>query len=639
MSTNEKLPEGWAWAKIGDIADVIGGSTPSRSEQRYFGGDIIWLTPTEIPKETVSFIFDSKEKLTEEGLEESGVRWIPANSVLLTSRASIGYVAIAGTRLTTNQGFASFVLPEGVHPLYFGWWLKSQKSTLETLAGGTTFKEISKTALKEILLPLAPSFEQTRIVAAIEQQFTRLDSAVTSLKSAQAKTKQFRASLLKSATEGELSKAWRGTNSPSETGAQLLKRVLDERRTRWEEEQLAKMRESGKVPWNDEWKKAYKEPQKPDVGHLPDLPDGWCWATVEQLAHIQGGIQKQPGRAPRQNAYPYLRVANVLRSKLDLTVIEKMELFGNELETLRLKRGDLLIVEGNGSRREIGRSALWNGEIEDCVHQNHIIRVRLNRISAEYVDFYWNSSEGKQRVMDVAASTTGLYTLSVSKIARLPIPLPPLAEQTKIVAEVEAQLSEIAKVEETIEHSLRRAEQERQSILREAFAGRLVPREPVDEQASVLLERIHEERKRRGEIEQRRRRQQQMAVAQQRRNRKNKVTLYDVLAEAGGQLAPEELYQRSEELRKTMPEEERSEGFYIALDAEVAASLIREDRPTLDKVLLHALELDEKDLEGKEEEVVLSQSEIRPIREPNSRPNPQTHQSQEEISKPTLWDE
>jgi type I restriction enzyme S subunit len=179
---------------------------------------------------------------------------------------------------------------------------------------------------------------------------------------------------------------------------------------------------------------------------------------------------------------------------LDLTSIEKMELFGNELNILRLIEGDLLIVEGNGSKSEIGRSALWKEEIQNCVHQNHIIRVRLSNIIPEYLDFYWNSPGGNQRVRDVAASTSGLYTLSVGKVSRMPVPLPPFSEQERIVSEVEWYLSLINQLEATVEVNLKRAERLRQSILREAFAGRLVPQDPNDEPASNLLERIRRER-------------------------------------------------------------------------------------------------------------------------------------------------
>jgi len=128
---------------------------------------------------------------------------------------------------------------------------------------------------------------------------------------------------------------------------------------------------------------------------------------MNQVTRIQGGIQKQPSRAPKHHSFPYLRVANVLRGRLDLSEVHNIELFGDELNVLWLQCGDLLIVEGNGSKNEIGRSALWNGAIKNAVHQNHIIRARLVAGEPQYLDYYWNSPDGSRRVGQVAGSTSG----------------------------------------------------------------------------------------------------------------------------------------------------------------------------------------------------------------------------------------
>ena len=109
LEKHDELPKNWIKAKLNDLCELIGGGTPSRNNSEYFGGNIIWLTPTEIPKNTITRINDSREKITDLGLKKSSARIIPKESVLLTSRASIGYVAIAGDNVTTNQGFASFI--------------------------------------------------------------------------------------------------------------------------------------------------------------------------------------------------------------------------------------------------------------------------------------------------------------------------------------------------------------------------------------------------------------------------------------------------------------------------------------------------------------------------------------------------
>ena len=403
-----------------------------------------------------------------------------------------GKIAIA-KGLTNGHGCGStefhVLRPhEGVSRDFLHFFLHQDEFRREAqrnMAGTAGQLRVPAAWLSEAPIPLPPLAEQRRIVAEIETQFTRLDASVAALRRAQANLKRYRASVLKDACEGRLvpteAELARSEGREYEPAAVLLERILAERRARWESQE----KKRGK----------YKEPSNPDTSDLPELPEGWVWATVEQLSEIQGGIQKQPKRTPADNPYPFLRVANVLRGELDLDEVHQIELFPGELDKLRLIPGDLLIVEGNGSPSQIGRMAIWKGDIEDCVHQNHIIRARLvGGLSSEYAETYWNSPTGASEVSKVASSTSGLYTLSVSKVSGLPIPLPPLAEQRRIVAEVERRLSVVQQAEATVEASLARAERLRQSILKQAFSGRLVPQDPNDEPASALLERIRAER-------------------------------------------------------------------------------------------------------------------------------------------------
>ena len=173
------LPKGWIRAELGGLCDLIGGGTPSRKNPEYFGGNIIWLTPTEIPKEQIVKIKDSKERITQLGLKKSSAKMIPDGAVLLTSRASIGYVAISGTLVTTNQGFASFVCNKTIHNYFLAYWLYGNKDLLKSIATGTTFKEISKRKIRGLFIPLPPLNEQKRIVAKIESIFGRIDLVLT----------------------------------------------------------------------------------------------------------------------------------------------------------------------------------------------------------------------------------------------------------------------------------------------------------------------------------------------------------------------------------------------------------------------------------------------------------------------------
>jgi len=496
-----------------------------------------------------------------------------------------------------------------------------------------TVKHLSSKSIEEIPLPLAPLAEQHRIVAAIEQQFTRLDNAVASLQSAKRRVKQYRTSLLKSAVAGELTKEWRAEHPADETGAQLLARILAERRARWEEEQEAKMREKGIAPKDNKWRQAYKEPQGPDVEKLPVLPEGWCWATVEQLADVIGGVTKGRNLAGRiTTTLPYLRVANVQRGFLDLGVIKTIEILEDEIEKYLLRSGDVLLTEG-GDADKLGRATVWKGEVDRCIHQNHVFRARFVELNMppSWLMFYANSEQGRNYFLEAAKQTVNLASINLTQLRNCPIPLPPLAEQEQIVAEVEARLSNIAQLEEAIEANLKRAEHERQSILQEAFAGRLVPQDPTDEPASVLLEHIREERRKREEAEKvvkSSRKGVAMEIAKRRRVRKagagqQELGLYDTLVEAGQPLPPDELFKRVGLKADDQPES--VEVFYEELHAAIENKLIKDPWLDNEHVLLEALE--------PSTEIQAQLAEEEPATQPKN-----TEQSKKTVEQTRLWD-
>lgn len=201
--------------------------------------------------------------------------------------------------------------------------------------------------------------------------------------------------------------------------------------------------------------------------------DGGLFPLAEVTA-IQGGIQKQQKRAPKDNAFPFLRVANVTARGLDLAEVHSIELFDHELDRLRLMAGDLLVVEGNGSASQIGRAAIWNCSIEDCVHQNHLIRVRpLDVLLPEYLEAVWNSPQNRAKLTDVASSSSGLHTLSVSKLKQLSIPVPSIERQRELVAAVAEVREARSRLSGTITTAAARKGALQRSLLAAAFSGRL----------------------------------------------------------------------------------------------------------------------------------------------------------------------
>ena len=248
--------------------------------------------------------------------------------------------------------------------------------------------------------------------------------------------------------------------SEHETGPELLTRILIKRRRNWQ------------------GRGEYTEPVPADPASLSPLPEGWAWSRLEQLGFIFGGLTKHPKRDRLPKQLPYLRVANVYANELRLQDIEYIGVEDSELAKLLVQVGDLLVVEGNGSKDQIGRLAVWNGSIDPCVHQNHLIKVRpVESRMSKWILHWLQSPNGRHFVELVASSTSGLYTLSVNKVGALPVPLAPLCEQRQIVAEIEKQFTRLEAGVAALRRVQANLKRYRASVLKAACEGRLVPTE------------------------------------------------------------------------------------------------------------------------------------------------------------------
>ncbi|MCY2999370.1 MAG: restriction endonuclease subunit S [Planctomycetota bacterium] len=344
----------------------------------------------------------------------------------------------------------------------------------------------------QLKVPVAPLQEQRRIVAKIEELFSDLDAGVAALKRAKANLKRYRASVLKAAVEGKLTEQWRAKHPAKEPASALLARILKERRLKWEADQLAKFAAAGKEP-SKNWRDKYVEPTTPVTIDLPELPDGWCWASVDQLGDVQLGRQRSPKNRSKEFPTKYIRAANLTENGLDLTDVMDMEFQPHELETYRLHHGDVLLSEASGSPDQVGKPVVWNGELENCCFQNTVIRLRPVGVPSDYALTVFRHYYRSKLFAKVSAGV-GINHLSAGKFSALPFPLSPLIEQTQIVTEVDEHLSQIDAAETQIAHGLLRAARLRQSILKRAFEGKLVPQDPKDEPASALLERLRTSR-------------------------------------------------------------------------------------------------------------------------------------------------
>jgi type I restriction enzyme S subunit len=345
---------------------------------------------------------------------------------------------------------------------------------------------------------VAPEPEQTRIVAEIEKQFTRLEAGVATLQHVKANLKRYRAAVLKAAVEGRLvpteAELARRESHSYEPAGELLQRILAERRARWEADQFARLRASGKERKDANRKARYKDPACPDTTNAPVLPDGWTWAAVEQVSRlVQYGSSAKT--TEESNGVPVLRMINIMSDgRLNLKDLKYLPPYHKEFPALLLQTGDLLFNRTN-SPGLVGKSAVYNGTPSPCSFASYLIRVRtMEGCSPTFLAFCLNSAWGRSWIKSVVSQQVGQANVNGSKLQGFVFPLPPWGEQRRIVAETERRLSVMDELEMHVDANLKRAERLRQAILKRAFEGKLVPHDPNDEPASVLLERIRAER-------------------------------------------------------------------------------------------------------------------------------------------------
>lgn len=421
------LPSGWAEASLATIANVLDRfRVPINARERanrqgnvpYYGatGQVGWIDDHLFDEELVLLGEDGAPFLERDKTKAyliNGPAWV--NNHVHVLRACDG--------ICINRYLLHYLN-------YFDY---------HGYANGTTRLKLTQGEMNRIPVPLAPPAEQERLVAAIDEQFSRLDAGIAALQRVRQNLKRMRAAVLQAAIEGRLANSFAG------------------------------------APLNH--------------------PSRWGVVTVGDIAEVSGGITKNPKRLPRTNPVPFLRVANVQRDALDLNDVHEIEVFEGELDKLRLRHGDLLVVEGNGSPDEIGRSAIWDGSIDPCVHQNHLIRVRPGAsVLPAYLNLFWNAPSSIATLRAVASSTSGLYTLSTGKVRSIPVVLPPVAAQERIVAEVERRLSFGERLDRELVKMSALGRSLRSSVLSAAFSGMLVQQDPDDEPASTLLEDISLER-------------------------------------------------------------------------------------------------------------------------------------------------
>ncbi len=375
----------WQTKKISDIADVISGSTPSRAVSMYWNGDIPWVTPTEITKlEGKKYLTDTNEKITKDGLANSGAQLIPANSLLVTTRASLGMCAVNKMQVTTNQGFKSLAFKKDYSADFYYHLFKTLKNDLERRSSGTTFLEISGTAFAATEVP-APDKEEQKAIATV---LDTVDEAIQSTQAMLDKQDKIKEGLLHD----------------------LLTCGVDE---------CGNLRPSPEA--------APELYQHTEIGLIPKR-----W-EAEKLDKITVKIQDGTHFSPKTggNEYLYITSKNIRFGFLDITTAETVDTAQHKEIYRRadVKTGDLLLTKDGANT---GNAAI--NTIEDQISLlSSVAFLRFNerRDKSQFYLQYILSPKGQRRLKDLM-SGNAITRLTLEKIRNFYVPRPSFKEQEKI---------------------------------------------------------------------------------------------------------------------------------------------------------------------------------------------------------------
>lgn len=278
----------------------------------------------------------------------------------------------------------------------------------------------------------------------------------------------------------------------NKSGREVLHQLLSLRRARWEDAELRRATRIGRISQTDKWRSRYQEPNAPRDTDIADLPESWTWASLEMIADVGSGIAvSQNRRVENAVTRPYLRVANVHRGYLDLTEVKTIRVEQDRVPDYALRVNDVLFTEG-GDRDKLGRGWVWEGQIEECLHQNHVFRARP--IDSALVNpkliSHWGNTFGQQFFLKYGKHTTNLASINRTVLTSLPVPIAPVEEQVEILREIERRLESATKLAVALEKQLERTRATRRSLLKDAFSGLLVSQSSNEEPADRILTRM-----------------------------------------------------------------------------------------------------------------------------------------------------
>lgn len=447
------LPQSWAWSTLGAIGRVVGGGTPKTGTAAYWAdtsdlGAVPWLTPADLSGHTAKRISIGRRQISSRGLAESSAQLLPVGSVLFSSRAPIGYVAIAGAPVATNQGFKSIVPHVVEMNEYLRVFLLAAAPSIDAAAPGTTFREVSGKAVAAVRIPLPPLAEQQRIVARVDELMALCDE----LEAKQAKKRDTGARLTKSALDAlttaegpeEFEAAWRRVVENFDVLTDRAEKVAEIRAA------VRDLAVTGRltVPWNLPAGTGYRTD-----GDVP-VPESWAWRTLGELVvRTDYGTSQKAHEAA--DGIAVLRMNNIQDGKLSVDALKYVPADTENLDSLMLEPGDLLFNRTN-SYELVGKMAVFR-ELGPFTFASYLIRARVDRTAAvpEYINIYFGSRVCRRTQIEPHITRqTNQANFNGTKLKDVSVPTPDVEEQMRIVTRVD----ELMALCDHLEAKLRRAD-------------------------------------------------------------------------------------------------------------------------------------------------------------------------------------
>ena len=502
---NGRLPSGWFQATGEDLFEFLRGISYKKTDVLTAPSDDSVTILRAGNLQDGRIVFDDLVHVPESYVrDEQRIR--KGDLIIAMSSGSatvVGKVAVVDKDMprVSFGAFCGLLRPrtqEYSHWLSEFFQTKDYRDLISSLAAGININNLRREYLYDLSIPVPPISEMQRLEKKIEALQERSQRAREALSEVGTLLEQFRQSVLAAAFRGDLTTDWRTAHPNVEPASELLCRIRAERRHRWEQTALAKYEAKGQKPPKN-WQDKYEEPEPVDDSYLPALPEGWCWAGLEELKDLSPNSMTDGPFGSKLKTSHYsssgirvVRLGNIGVGHFNASNEAFIpEVHYEELRKHEIFAGDLVIA---ALAEPVARCCKIPPSIDKAIVKADCIRFRPHPSVLSEIVMHWLNSGTGRRLAEIASHGIGRLRINMENLRPLPVALPPVDEQIEIVARITGQLAGIARIEEQVSSYNEDLDQLDQSILAKAFRGELVRQDPNDESAAALLARIREQK-------------------------------------------------------------------------------------------------------------------------------------------------